>query len=139
MSREHPIRVALVDDHASARQPLAILLEREPDIAVVAQAGSLVEARAALARTLVDVAVVDLGLPDGDGADLLRELRVAHPRCALLALAATQAETDRARAVAADVPVLCKTSSLAPVLAAIRGLAELHERRRAADDAGGGR
>jgi DNA-binding NarL/FixJ family response regulator len=67
--------------------------------------------------------VVDLGLPDGDGATLLAKLRAACPGCGLLALAATQAETDRAAAVAPGVPVLCKTSSLAAVLGAIRALA----------------
>ena len=42
--KEETIRVMLVDDHTSFRQPLAIMLEREPDLKVVAQAGSLAQA-----------------------------------------------------------------------------------------------
>ena len=61
------IRVLLVEDHAAFREALAFLLGREPDLEVVAQAGSLAEARGALGGSL-DVAVVDLGLPTGTGA-----------------------------------------------------------------------
>jgi DNA-binding NarL/FixJ family response regulator len=45
---------------------------------VVAQAGSLEEARGMLEG--IDVAIVDLGLPDGYGGDLIRDLREANPR-----------------------------------------------------------
>ena len=55
------IRVLLIDDHASFRQPLAFMMNLEPDMQVVAQAGSLAEARRVLKD--VDVAVVDLDLP----------------------------------------------------------------------------
>ena len=48
------IRVLLLEDHASFRQALASIIEREPDVTVVAQAGSLAEARALLPQE-VDV------------------------------------------------------------------------------------
>ena len=80
------IRVLLLEDHASFRQALASIIEREPDVTVVAQAGSLAEARALLPLE-VDVAVVDLGLPDGEGhanyakrAMALRERRLCAAR-----------------------------------------------------------
>jgi DNA-binding NarL/FixJ family response regulator len=57
----------LVEDHAAFRQSLASLLSREPDLEVVAQAGSLAQARQML-DTPLDVAVLDLRLPDGDGS-----------------------------------------------------------------------
>ncbi|MBW3633592.1 MAG: response regulator transcription factor [Chloroflexi bacterium] len=117
-------RVLLVDDHASARQPLAILLDREPDVTVVAQAGSLVEARAALAETAIDIAVVDLGLPDGDGVEFVADLRAANPDAAVLVLTS---ETDRqhlARAVEAGASaVLNKAAALDEILGAVRRLA----------------
>ena len=116
-------RVLLVDDHASARQPLAILLGHEPDLEVVAQAGSLAEARAALAGTEVDVAVVDLGLPDGDGAELVKDVCAANPDGAVLVLTA---ETDRrrlARAVEAGASgVLNKAAPLTEIIGAIHRL-----------------
>jgi DNA-binding NarL/FixJ family response regulator len=117
-------RILLVDDHASARQPLAILLDHEPDLTVVAQAGSLAEARAVLATTAVDIAVVDLGLPDGDGVDLIGDLRAANADGAILVLTA---ETDRrhlARAVEAGASgVLNKAAPLADILQAVRRMA----------------
>jgi DNA-binding NarL/FixJ family response regulator len=77
------IRVMLVEDHAAFRAALAFLLEREPDMEVVAQAGSLAEAREALwggaLEGDLDVAVVDIGLPDGDGRELIGELRRREP------------------------------------------------------------
>jgi RNA polymerase sigma factor (sigma-70 family) len=117
-------RVLLVDDHASVRQPLGILLDREPDITVVAHAGSLAEARAALMETEVDLAVVDLGLPDGDGVELVADVRAANPNGAVLILTA---ETDRrrlARAVEAGASgVLAKAAGLDEILDVVRRLA----------------
>jgi transposase len=72
------IRVLLVDDNAEFREVFARLLERQQDIEVVAQAGSLAQARANISG--VDVAVIDRGLPDGDGLEPISELRQASPR-----------------------------------------------------------
>jgi len=85
MSAIRIIRVMLVEDHLSFRQSLASLLGREPDIEVVAQAGSLAQARQML-DTPLDVAVLDLGLPDGDGRDLIGELRRANAGISVLVL-----------------------------------------------------
>ena len=66
----------LVEDHVAFREALALLLTHQSDLEVVAQAGSLAEAREALDGRLdarLDVAVVDLSLPDGDGSELIRE------------------------------------------------------------------
>jgi DNA-binding NarL/FixJ family response regulator len=62
-------------------------LDREPDLTVVAQAGSLAEARGMLGAA--DVAVVDLGLPDGFGGDLIPELHGVNPRARALVLSAS--------------------------------------------------
>jgi DNA-binding NarL/FixJ family response regulator len=78
-------RVMLVEDHAAFRQSLASLLSQEPDLEVVAQAGSLAQARQML-DTSLDVAVLDLSLPDGDGRDLIGELRRRHSGISILLL-----------------------------------------------------
>ena len=80
MSAPTTARVMLVEDHLSFRQSLALL--------VVAQAGSLAEARELL-DTPLDVAVLDLNLPDGDGRDLIGELRRAHRGISVLVLSVT--------------------------------------------------
>ena len=115
------LRVLLVDDHLAFRQPLAFLLGREPDLAVVGQAGSLAEARPLLAAA--DVALVDLGLPDGDGADLIRELRAANPGARAVVLTASSDGTDAGRAVEAGAAgVLHKARPVAEIVAALRRL-----------------
>jgi CheY-like chemotaxis protein len=85
MSAIRIVRVMLVEDHAAFRQSLAALLGREPDLEVVAQAGSLAQARQML-DTPLDVAVLDLSLPDGDGRELIGELRQANAGISILVL-----------------------------------------------------
>ena len=115
------IRVLLVDDHASFRQPLAYMLQREPDITVVGQAGSLAEARRLLEG--VDVAVVELGLPDGDGVELIKELRSSNPRGMVLILTASADPRERARAVAAGAAgALQHSVGLGEFIGAVRRL-----------------
>ena len=99
-------RVLLVEDHAAFRDALAYLLGMEPGLEVVARCGSLAECRALGGDLLgsVDVAVLDLALPDGDGRELLRDLRRANPSVGVLVLTAS-GEGDlaaRAEAMGAD-------------------------------------
>ncbi len=114
-------RVLLVDDHATFREPLAFMLGREPDFEVAAQAGSLAEAREKLAG--VDLAVVDLDLPDGDGAGLIGPLRAASPRAIVLVLTASSDRVAHARAVEAGAAgVLHKSARVGEVAGAARRL-----------------
>jgi DNA-binding NarL/FixJ family response regulator len=87
MSATRTLRIMLVEDHLAFRQTLAFLLGREPDIEVVAQAGSLAQARQML-HTPLDIAVVDLALPDGDGRALIGELRQSNAGISVLVLSA---------------------------------------------------
>jgi DNA-binding NarL/FixJ family response regulator len=95
-------RVMLVEDHAVFRQALSSFLDRQPDIEVVAQAGSLAEARQCLGG--VDVMVLDLALPDGDGIELISELRKLNSDASVLVLSATidLAYPERALEAGAD-------------------------------------
>jgi DNA-binding NarL/FixJ family response regulator len=114
-------RVLLVEDHASFREPLAFMFGREPDLEVAAQAGSLAEARQRLAS--VDLAVVDLDLPDGDGTDLIGPLRAASPRAIVLVLTASSDREAHARAVEAGAAgVLHKSARVGEVVGAARRL-----------------
>jgi len=81
-----PILVLLVDDHEVVRRGLRELLSDEPDIEVVAEAGSVDEALAVAMHVEPDVAVVDVRLGDGDGVTLCRELRAKPnpPQCLML-------------------------------------------------------
>jgi DNA-binding NarL/FixJ family response regulator len=81
------VRILLVDDREDYRQTFAALLEGQSDLEVVGQAGSLAEARHMLEG--VDVALLDRGLPDGDGLKLMRPLREANPEARVFVMSAT--------------------------------------------------
>jgi DNA-binding NarL/FixJ family response regulator len=80
------IRVFLLDDHEVVRRGLRELLEAEGDIEVVGEAGTAEEALHRIPPTKPDVAVLDVRLPDGDGVEVCRSIRSAHPEVACLML-----------------------------------------------------
>jgi DNA-binding NarL/FixJ family response regulator len=120
------IRVMIVDDHPDFRGLIEVLLSRQSDIKLVSQAGSLVEGRAHAANSELDVAVLDLGLPDGDGVDLIADLRRANPGVGLLILSASldAASVERATEAHAD-EIMDKLAPLDEVLATIRRLGSI--------------
>ncbi len=116
-------RVMLVDDHADFRHLMTALLGQEPDLEVIAQAGSLAEARSHVATVRCDVPVLDLGLPDGNGADLIADLRAASPGTAVLVLSASLDPTNLQRATEAGADeILDKLASPTEVVNAVRHL-----------------
>jgi DNA-binding NarL/FixJ family response regulator len=123
-AEDEAVRVLLVDDHATIREALASSFERE-GFEVVGQAGSMAEARKLLEEVEqpADVALIDLGLPDGYGADLIKELREAHPQAQALVLSASLDRANLARAVEAGAAgVLSKTAHLDEVVNGVKRL-----------------
>src|SRR5215208_4043191 len=121
--QEEEVHILLVDDHASIREALASTLEEEEGFEVVGQAGSMAEAQRILAQESADVAVIDLGLPDGYGGDLIKEMHEKNPRAQALVLSATLDRAQIARAVERGAAgVLNKTAHLDEVVGAVRRL-----------------
>lgn len=119
--------ILLVEDHASLRQSFACLLDRDPAFQVIAQAGSLAEARASMAdkNGNVDVALVDLGLPDGSGIELIRELSGHNPGVPVMVLTIHLDPEFHTRALAAGArEVLSKAASLEEIIGAIKRVAQ---------------
>jgi DNA-binding NarL/FixJ family response regulator len=116
-------RVMIVEDHVDFRDLMEVLLDRQPDIELLAKAGSLLEARAQAARFELDVAVLDLGLPDGNGADLIADLRRASNEVRVLVLSASldPAGIEKARSAGAD-EILDKLTPVDEILATLRRL-----------------
>ncbi|MFE2143450.1 response regulator [Streptomyces sp. NPDC059456] len=85
-SAEASVKVFLLDDHEVVRRGLRDLLEAEPDITVVGEAGTADQALARGPALRPDVAVLDVRLPDGDGITVCRELRSRMPGLACLML-----------------------------------------------------
>ncbi|MCT9108607.1 response regulator transcription factor [Streptomyces mirabilis] len=85
-TEQNPIRVFLLDDHEVVRRGLADLLDAEPDISVVGDAGSVEHALVRGPALRPHVAVLDVRLPDGDGISVCRELRSQMPELACLML-----------------------------------------------------
>jgi DNA-binding NarL/FixJ family response regulator len=114
-------RILIVEDHASFRQTLAFVFDQEPGFEVVAQAGTLAEARRTMHGSEVDLGIIDLSLPDGEGTDLIEELREANPDFAALVLTASLDRMEHARAVEAGATgVLHKSADVDAILDATR-------------------
>jgi PAS domain S-box-containing protein len=121
---ERGVHILLVEDHTSIREALGATFEGE-GFRVVGQAGSMAEARGMLdeMKQPIDVAVVDLGLPDGYGADLIKEVREKNPQAQALVLSASLERANIARAVELGAAgVLSKTAHLEEVVDAVRRL-----------------
>jgi DNA-binding NarL/FixJ family response regulator len=80
------IKVFLLDDHEIVRRGVKDMLEAEPDITVVGEAGTAASALARIPALRPDVAVLDVRLPDGDGVTVCREIRSRMPEVACLML-----------------------------------------------------
>lgn len=80
------IRVLLVDDHEVVRRGLQAILDRNPEISVIGEAGSVAAAVRESARLRPDVVVMDLRLPDGTGVSACRQIRDEQPDTKVLIL-----------------------------------------------------
>jgi two-component system response regulator DevR len=116
------VDVLLVDDSRVVRERLRDLLDGEDGVAVVGEAGSVAEAKAALHEARPDVVVVDLRLPDGTGMDLLRHVRRAPhvPRCIVITAFPSREATAACLALGA-VAVLDKATEYGRVVTLVRG------------------
>ncbi len=121
------MRVMLVEDHVSFRQALAFMLGQDQDFEVVGQAGTLAEGRRSLdgrdATDRIEAAVIDLALPDGNGAELIGDLRDHNPSMTVLVLSATLSPANLAKAVQAGADgVLDKLAGVGEIVGELRRL-----------------
>ncbi len=137
-----PIRLMLVDDHPVVLGGLTSALSEQRDLEVVARATSRAEAEAALREQAIDVALVDIRLPDGSGLELISAFR---SRPAWIVLSSFEAPQYLAAALGFRAAgYLLKTAPLGDVVDAIRRVAqggtafESRQLRAAAQGAAGG-
>lgn len=118
-------RILFAEVHRAFRQTASFLMGREPDLEVVAQAGSVAEGRRKMAEGNIDAAVVDVPLPDEYGIELVRELHDADPSIPVLVLSHVQDRESQEKLLEAGAnEVLSKEASFEEILAAVRSLGE---------------
>jgi two-component system, NarL family, response regulator DevR len=83
---EVTIRVFILDDHEMVREGIRSLLESDDDLEVVGEAATVVDAFVRLPLAKPDVAILDVRLEDGNGIEVCRDIRSAHPEIACLML-----------------------------------------------------
>ena len=79
-------RVLIVDDHPIVRQGLRRVMENEDDLTVCGEAESARDARIAIKELNPDVVIADISLKQGDGIELVRDVRAHHPQLPILVL-----------------------------------------------------
>lgn len=113
------IRIFLADDHPALRAGLAAILNGQPDLKVVGEAGTGREALDAV--TDAEVFIVDLRMPDGDGVHVIRRLRERDPEIKVLVLTTFDNEEDVFRALEAGARgYLLKDTTSEELVASIR-------------------
>jgi DNA-binding NarL/FixJ family response regulator len=113
--------VVIVDDHPIVREGMTLLINREPDLAVCADAEESNAAMEAIDNLRPDLAIVDISLPGRDGLELLKMIRAKNPQMPVLILSMHGEITYAERALRAGASgYIMKQEATEKVLVAIR-------------------
>lgn len=118
-----PMRLLLVDEHILFREGLASLLEAQPDLKVVGQAGSMHEAIALTAKIVPDLVLMNITLPDGTGAEAIRALLAERPQTKIVVLTLQEEDDELFEAIRAGaVGYLSKQVCAAELFKTLQGV-----------------
>jgi DNA-binding NarL/FixJ family response regulator len=116
--------VMLVDDHPVVREGLRGMIDAEPDLTVVGEAGSGAEAIAMAESLRPDVILMDLRMPDVDGVTATERILAALPQTRIVVVTTYESDTDILRAVEAGAAgYLLKDATRADLADAVRDAA----------------
>ena len=114
-------RMMIVEDHSAFAQALELVLGPDTRISL---ARTLEEGRAMLGTgESFDVVVLDISLPDGEGTDLIPEIRERHPRTSVVVLSARE-DLDEVASEAGVDAAIPKETPLPEIIASLRRLSE---------------
>jgi DNA-binding NarL/FixJ family response regulator len=120
----HPIHVAIVEDDPDFSGALSLVVEHAPDMLLAGKAGTQAEGLRMLAGPPADVLLVDLGLPDGSGIEVIRAAARQWPSCNIMVSTNFGDETHVMRSIEAGAAgYLLKDSSPSKMADEIRSLA----------------
>jgi DNA-binding NarL/FixJ family response regulator len=118
-----PIRIALVEDDVVLLNSFVSAVESSPDMKLVSTANTLSSALQLLTQAPVDVLIIDLGLPDGSGIDVIRLAHSNWPDCAIMVSTTFADELNVMRSIEAGASgYLLKDSSYEKMMEEIRSL-----------------
>jgi DNA-binding NarL/FixJ family response regulator len=122
-SRQDRRRILIVDDHPLIRRGLTALINAEPDLIVCAEAVTLQDGLVAIAAARPDLVITDLSLIDGDGLELVRDVRARHLGLRILVLSTHDSPLYVRRAFAAGADgYLAKHRMTEMLLPAVRSV-----------------
>jgi two-component system, NarL family, response regulator len=120
---QRPIRLLLVDDHVIVRAGLKTLLESQPGLRVVAEAGSGMSALDQCAAEHPDIVLMDLRMPGMSGVETTAAIQARFPNIRVIVLTTFGADEDIYRAVQAGARAyLLKTTNRAELVEVIKGV-----------------
>jgi DNA-binding NarL/FixJ family response regulator len=120
-----PIRILLADDHTVVRHGLRALLERQPDMTVVAEAADGRDSVRLAEEQSPDVVVMDITMPNMNGIEATRRILAANPRTAVVILSMHQDESYVLRSLKAGAKgYLLKDSLRSDIVDAIRAVSQ---------------
>jgi DNA-binding NarL/FixJ family response regulator len=125
VSETKPITVLVADDHVILRTSIAFFLDDQPDIQVLAEAGTGREVLELFEKHAPDVLLLDLNMPDKSGLDILPQIRQLYPNTRVLVLTGRTEDAYIMRALQAGAHgYLLKTSPQEELLDAVHKVAE---------------
>ena len=117
------IRILLADDHTILRKGLRLLLEREPDFGIVAEASNGREAIDAVSRDTPDVVIMDIAMPMMNGIEATKRISQEYPKTATIILSVHSDEAYVLRALKAGARgYLLKDSAENDLIQAVRAV-----------------
>lgn len=123
-AQSRPLRILVVDDHEIVREGLTAILEADPEYEIVGTAATGRAAVEQARRTVPDVVLLDLRLPDVSGEDLCRTLRTGFPSTAVVVLTTYLSESTVRNALDAGAAAyVTKSAGLAELRSALQALA----------------